>query len=55
MTTVPVPARLYFDAHAPAFSKALAHLDNATTKEHDRVGFDRRDRGAGCAPGCRSR
>ena len=41
-TTVQVPVRLDFDAHAPAFAKALAHLDNAATKELDRVGFDRR-------------
>ncbi len=37
-----VPVRLDFDAHAPAFSRALAHLDNAATKELDRVEFDPR-------------
>jgi AhpD family alkylhydroperoxidase len=39
-TTDPAAARLDFDAHAPAFSKALAHLDHAAIKELDRVGFD---------------
>jgi AhpD family alkylhydroperoxidase len=37
---VPVPARLEFDARAASFSRALAHLDHAATKELDRVGFD---------------
>ena len=32
--------RLDFDAHAGSFAKALAHLDNAATKELDRVGID---------------
>jgi AhpD family alkylhydroperoxidase len=36
-----VPQRLDFDAHAGVFAKALAHLDNAATKELDRVGIDR--------------
>ncbi|HEY1485527.1 MAG TPA: carboxymuconolactone decarboxylase family protein [Micromonosporaceae bacterium] len=35
-------ARIDFDAHAAAFSKAMAHLDNAATKELDRVDFDHR-------------
>jgi AhpD family alkylhydroperoxidase len=35
-----VQARLDFDAHAPAFSRAMAHLDQAATKELDRVEFD---------------
>ena len=35
-----VPQRLDFDAHASTFAKALAHLDNAATKELDRVGID---------------
>lgn len=34
-----IPARLDFDAAAPAFSKALSHLDNTATRELDRVGF----------------
>ena len=42
MSNVPVPQRLDFDAHAPGFSKALSHLDNAATKELDRVEFDPR-------------
>src|ERR1700722_20232027 len=33
-------ARLDFDAHAAGFSRALAHLDHAATKELDRVGLD---------------
>jgi AhpD family alkylhydroperoxidase len=40
--TVQVPVRLDFDAHAPAFAKALAHLDNAATKQLDQVDFDHR-------------
>ena len=39
-TTVAIPQRLDFDAHAAAFSKALSHLDNAARKELDRVGID---------------
>jgi AhpD family alkylhydroperoxidase len=38
--TVHIPVRLDFDAHAAAFSKAMSHLDNAATKELDRVEFD---------------
>jgi AhpD family alkylhydroperoxidase len=38
--TVPVPVRLDFDAHAATFAKAMAHLDNASIKELDRVDFD---------------
>ena len=41
-TIADVPARLDFDARAATFSKALAHLDNAATKELDRVDFDAR-------------
>ena len=41
-TTEQIPVRLDIDAHAPAFSKAMAHLDNAATKELDRVGLDAR-------------
>jgi len=36
----PVPVRLDFDAHAAGFARALAHLDQAATKELDRVDFD---------------
>jgi AhpD family alkylhydroperoxidase len=36
----PIPVRLDFDTHAPAFSRALGHLDNAATKELDAVDFD---------------
>ncbi|HEU4426020.1 MAG TPA: carboxymuconolactone decarboxylase family protein, partial [Pilimelia sp.] len=41
-STVQIDVRLDFDAHAPAFSKAMAHLDNAATKELDRLDFDHR-------------
>jgi AhpD family alkylhydroperoxidase len=34
--------RLDFDGHAAGFSRALSHLDNAATKELDRVDFDPR-------------
>ena len=37
-----IPVRLDFDSHAPTFSKALAHLDHAMTKELDRVELDAR-------------
>jgi AhpD family alkylhydroperoxidase len=40
--TVQIPVRLDFDQHAPAFSRAMSHLDQAATKELDRVGFDAR-------------
>ncbi|HEY6961720.1 MAG TPA: carboxymuconolactone decarboxylase family protein [Gaiellaceae bacterium] len=38
--TIPIPVRLDFDEHAPAFSRAMSHLDHAATKELDRVEFD---------------
>jgi AhpD family alkylhydroperoxidase len=41
-STIDIPVRLDFDAHAATFSKALAHLDNAATKELDRVDVDPR-------------
>jgi AhpD family alkylhydroperoxidase len=41
-TTTEIPVRLDFERHAAAFYKAMVHLDNAATKELDRVGFDRR-------------
>jgi len=41
MTTVQsVEARLDFDARAPGFSRAMSHLDQAATKELDKVDFD---------------
>jgi len=40
--TEQIPVRLDFDAHAAAFAKALAHLDNAATKQLDAVDFDHR-------------
>ena len=43
-TTPQIPVRLEFDAHAAGFSKAMAHLDNAATKQLDRVEFDPRMR-----------
>jgi AhpD family alkylhydroperoxidase len=41
-TTNSIPVRLDFDVHAQSFSRAMAHLDNAATKELDRVGIDHR-------------
>jgi AhpD family alkylhydroperoxidase len=41
-TTVQVPVRLDFEAHSATFYKAMTHLDNAATKELDRVQFDPR-------------
>jgi AhpD family alkylhydroperoxidase len=37
-----IPVRLDFDGHAAGFARALAHLDQAATKELDRVDFDPR-------------
>ncbi len=37
-----VPVRLDFDGRAPGFARALSHLDNAATKELDKVEFDPR-------------
>ena len=42
MTTTSIPVRLDFDAHAPAFAKAMSHLDHTATGELDRVDFDPR-------------
>jgi AhpD family alkylhydroperoxidase len=39
-TASAIPVRLDFDAHAPAFSRAMAHLDQSATKELDRAGID---------------
>ena len=41
-TTTDIPVRLDFDAHAPAFARAMAHLDQTATKELDRVNVDPR-------------
>jgi AhpD family alkylhydroperoxidase len=35
-----IEARLDFDAHAPGFARAMSHLDQAATKELDKVDFD---------------
>jgi AhpD family alkylhydroperoxidase len=43
-TTTEFDTRLDFDKHAGAFAKAMAHLDNAATKEADRVDLDHRVR-----------
>jgi len=40
--TEQIPVRLDFDSSAPAFSRALSHLDNAATKQLDAVDFDHR-------------
>ena len=41
-TLTEVPVRLDIDTAAPAFPRALTHLDHATTKEADRAGLDHR-------------
>ena len=41
-TTPRIPVRLDFETHAASFYRAMAHLDNAATKELDRVEFDPR-------------
>jgi AhpD family alkylhydroperoxidase len=40
MTHVPIPSRLDIDTVAPTFSRALAHLDSATTAELDAAGIE---------------
>jgi AhpD family alkylhydroperoxidase len=40
--TTQIPVRLDVDERAPAFSRAMAHLDRTATKELDRVEFDPR-------------
>jgi AhpD family alkylhydroperoxidase len=40
MTTTTIPVRLDFDTAAAGFSRALAHLDKAATKELDNAGVD---------------
>jgi AhpD family alkylhydroperoxidase len=42
METTTTTPRLDFDTHAATFSRALAHLDNAATKQLDAVDVDRR-------------
>ena len=37
-----IPVRLDFERHATTFYRAMTHLDNAATKELDRVEFDPR-------------
>jgi AhpD family alkylhydroperoxidase len=37
-----IPVRLDFDTQAPAFVRALSHLDNAAVKEADRADLDHR-------------
>jgi AhpD family alkylhydroperoxidase len=41
-TTPQIPVRLDFDAIAPGFSRAMAHLDQAATKQLDKVDLDHR-------------
>jgi AhpD family alkylhydroperoxidase len=41
-TTPQIPVRLDFDGLAPGFSRAMAHLDKAATKELDKAGIDPR-------------
>jgi AhpD family alkylhydroperoxidase len=41
-TAATVPVRLDFDTHARTFARAMAHLDNAATKELDRADIDHR-------------
>jgi AhpD family alkylhydroperoxidase len=38
--TTTIDVRLNFDEHAAGFSRAMAHLDRAATKELDQVDFD---------------
>src|SRR5580693_2482164 len=38
--TETIPVRLDFEEQAPDFSRAMAHLDKAATKELDRAGID---------------
>ncbi len=40
--THPIPVRLDFERHAAGYYRAVSHLDNAATKELDRVDFDPR-------------
>ncbi len=38
--TSEIPVRLDFERHAATFYRAMSHLDNAATKELDKVEFD---------------
>jgi AhpD family alkylhydroperoxidase len=40
--TAQIPVRLDFDAVVPGFSRAMAHLDQAATKELDKAAIDHR-------------
>src|SRR6516225_1681452 len=40
--TTQIPVRLDLDAFAPGFARAMAHLDQAATKELDRAEIDPR-------------
>jgi AhpD family alkylhydroperoxidase len=40
--TTPIPVRLDFDALAPGFARAMAHLDQAATRELDKAEIDPR-------------
>ncbi len=40
--TTQIPVRLDFDAFAPGFARAMAHLDQAATKELDQAEIDPR-------------
>src|ERR1700749_1026921 len=39
-TTTEIPVRLDIEKHAAGFIRATAHLNNAATKELDKVDFD---------------
>src|SRR3954463_1529667 len=41
-TALAIPVRLDVDAHAAIFSRAMNHLDHATTKQLDSAGIDHR-------------
>jgi AhpD family alkylhydroperoxidase len=41
-TPYEIPVRLDFDVHAAEFSRAMAHLDHAATKQLDKVDLDHR-------------
>src|ERR1700734_2887200 len=40
--TTQIPVRLDFDTYAAGFARAMAHLDQAATRELDRAGIDPR-------------
>jgi len=42
VTATQIPKRLDFDEVAPAYSKAMSHLDNSATKELDKADIDHR-------------